>query len=343
MPDFGYDVKLAVVVDGEKKEEIPNSPIGQDNKYYEVQVDCTSSKTSGLWDYNAWRLNLDYIESNSKCNLTFTSSMSKEEYDKYIQAGVALRRNTYRGKDITEYKDLPETNPMNLYNQIESGTFNDIYVGDYIRGSNEVTWLIADLDNYLYTGDLKTHHVTIIPANNLKEALMNSQKNGKETTEGGYLNSEMVTKTLGKELQSDENTILGKYIYPDFKNHVLEYNNFLTNKVDDSLSNMYGSNSGASSNWKYEKRYLDLMSEVNVFGSLTWSSSGYDIGIDNRQYAIFHLKPELINHDLDGNIISYWLKTVSTSYHYTIVHKLGVSSPYDASHLDGVRPRFLID
>ena len=35
---------------------------------------------------------------------------------------------------------------------ISKGTFDDIYVGDYIV-ANGVTWLIADIDTYLYTGD----------------------------------------------------------------------------------------------------------------------------------------------------------------------------------------------
>ena len=39
----------------------------------------------------------------------------------------------------------------------------------------------------------------------------------------------------------------------------------------------------------------DLMSEVNIYGTTVWSTSGHDTGIDNRQYAIFQLKPEFIN------------------------------------------------
>ncbi len=344
VPDFGYDVKLAVIVDDQKQDEIPNSPIGQDGNYYEVQVDCTSSKTEGLWDYNAWRLNLDYIESNSKCNLVFTSSMSKEQYDEYIKSGVALRRNTYRGKDITEYKSLNTDDPMNLYNQISNGTFADIYVGDYIKGSNGVTWLIADLDNYLGKGDqeggLQTHHATIIPAESLDNAKMNSEA----TTKGGYMGSEMVTKTLGTVLQQDNTTILGKYIFPDFASHVVKYRNILTNTVAEDRTNMFGLNTGASSEWEWTDRYLDLMSEVNVFGTTMASSSFFDIGIDNQQYAIFNLRPELINCNLDGNRYWYWLKAVNYSKSFALVGTNGsVNATFMAANaVGGIRPRFLI-
>ncbi len=336
---------------------MPSSPVGKDGLYYEVKVNCGSSKTSGLWDYNAWRLNLDYIESNSKCNLTFTSSMSKEQYEEYIESGVALRRNTYRGKNITEYKNLNADNPMNLYNQISSGTFADIYVGDYIEGSNGVTWLIADLDNYLGIGDqgsgLQIHHATIIPAGTLGSASMNSNN----TTEGGYVGSDMVKTILGNKLEADNATILGKYIYPDFGNHVLKYRNYLSNEMDPTRINKTGeikvnqdgsiSGTGASSALDWYDRYLDLMSELNVFGSAIMSSSFFDIGSNSQQYAIFKLKPELICKDLKGNNYWYWLSTIVTSNSYGAVTRscalFSLNSAYSDSKLVQIRPRFLID
>ena len=142
--EFGYDIKmLSVVVDGNKSTTIPTRGL------YKTKVECTGG-TTGEWDYNAWNLVLEGVESNSKCNIEFTSNLTQEEYDQYIEAGKALRRNTYRGKDISSY--LSAEGEMNLYTQISSGRFNDIYVGDYINANN-VKWLIADIDNYLYSGE----------------------------------------------------------------------------------------------------------------------------------------------------------------------------------------------
>ncbi len=322
------------MVDGTKQTDMPISPLASNGSYYKVGVSCTSSKTKGLWDYNAWRLNLDYIESNSKCTLTFTSGMSKTDYDKYIQAGIALRRNTYRGKDITSLWKSGD-----LYTQIADGTFADVYVGDYIQSerkdafNNKIVWLIADIDNYWHQGwkdgddayntnGLTKHHATIIPAYKLEDNRMNSTN----TTLTGYMGSEMYKTTLAKILQN--------YVTPDFSGHVLSYQNLSSNKVDEK--------SGASSNWSWDSRQIDLMSEVNVYGTTVVSSNYYDIGLDNRQYAIFQLRPELINQDISGSRFNYWLKAIKDTALYCRIGRDGVSDYEYASNSSGVRPRFLI-
>ncbi len=312
---------------------MPINPKISDDNYYKVEVECPNSDTMAEWDYNAWKLKLSYVESNSKCTLKFTSGMTKSDYDEYIKSGVALRRNTYRGKDITELWKSGD-----LYTQIEDGTFDDIYVGDYIKGSNGVTWLIADLDNYLGTGvssnSLQQHHATVIPAYSLGSNRMNET----DTTAKGYNGSEMYQTTL--------KTIYDKFIATDFKkngeNHVITYNTLVTTAVEDTRSNQWGSSDGASSAWTWEDRQLDLMSEVNVYGTTIVSSSFFDVGIDNRQYAIFQLRPELINQDLDGNVYTYWLKAVANSMYFAIVDSVGAAGPRKASAAIGVRPRFLI-
>ena len=341
VPDFGYDVKLAVIVDGEKKTDMPTSSQGENGQYYKVDVSCGSSKTEGLWDYNAWRLNLDYIESNSKCNLTFTSSMTKDQYDEYIKSGVALRRNTYRGKDITELWKSED-----LYKQIEDGTFADIYVGDYIVSNTKsgfdtsITWVIADLDNYLYTGYpvLKTHHATVIPLYNLSNCRINSGV----TTVGGYYNSEIVQKEAETENDSNGKVLetlksaYKKYIEPDFPGHVLSYGSWLSDSVDSTTKKSSGAH--------WYNRQVDLMSEVNVFGTTIWSSSGYDVGIDNKQYALFQLKPELRNGSGKGAMFGYWLKDVADDKGFVHSEYTGdAGANYYANTPFGLRPRFLID
>ncbi len=234
---------------------------------------------------------------------------------------------------------------MNLYKQIENCTFDDIYVGDYIVSSQTdsenrtIIWLIADINNYLYSGDtaLDKCHATIIPAYPLDEKSMNSSND----TTGGYKESKMYTETLGTDIDDSKQDILNKYLVPDFNDHILKYRNLVSDGMDSSRSNQYGATSGASSGWAWEDRYLDLMSEVNVYGSTVWSSSGYDIGIDNRQYAIFELKPEFIN-SYETSHFSYWLKAVSTLERFAYVGSYGDTYAGIASNLSGVRPRFLI-
>ncbi len=349
---------MAVVVDNEKQDTMPTSPVGKDGKYYDVQVDCTSSKTSGLWDYNAWRLNLDYIESNSKCNLTFTSSMIKDQYDEYIKSGVALRRNTYRGKDITDYyTGNKKVNNRDLFQQISNCTFDDIYVGDYIKTNkdgNDITWLIADLNNYMYSGYYNSKlnvdyyiskskcHATIIPSYTLEYgAKMNDTntsgvadpdlhltdlENREVSNVGGYMGSNMKQVTLPNILQT--------YVEPVFGNHIIEHSNWLSDAVVD----------GKASHSSSYKTKIDLMSEISVFGTTIVSSTIYDIGIDNRQYAIFQLKPELILSDGTFKGFSQWLRTVSSSNGFFALGNQGnLVDAYATTTWAGVRPYFLID
>ena len=333
IPDFGYDIKmLSVVIDGEKSKNIPNRGL------YKTQIDC-SNGTRGEWDYNAWNLTLENVSENARCNITFTSNLSEEEYNKYIEAGKSLRRNTYRGKDITSYH-----NDGSLYEMISSGRFDDIYVGDYIKSivnGKEITWLIADIDNYLFSGykdgamnggALTKHHVTIIPTDHLTTAVMNSN----HTVEGGYYNSKMKQETLP--------VLLNAYIKPVFGDHVLTYNNLLTNSVNGAALSSAGSGwIGSSNSWIWVESQIDLMSEANVYGTNITSSSLFDTGIDNRQYAIFGLKPEYINSNNSGLRFSYWLKNVAEITHFSFVIGDGTSGGASASSSDvGVRPRFLI-
>ena len=84
------------------------------------------------------------------------------------------------------------------------------------------------------------------------------------------------------------------------------------------------------------------MSEMNVYGGIAWSSSGYDIGIDNRQYAIFQLKPEFIN-SYNSNRFAYWLKDVTSKTSFANVNSYSLSGTDIGNRYSfGVRPRFLI-
>ena len=169
---------------------------------------------------------------------------------------------------------------------------------------------------------------------------MNAPMNETATTEGGYANSKMTTETL-PNLVSNEG-VIGK----TFGSHILEYRNLLTNQVNKEATNQSGGRwLGASDEWGWYSRKIDLMSEINVYGTTVVSSSLYDIGIDNRQYALFQLKPEFINSD--GNLIfHYWLKSITSVSRFAYVNSTGIS---DGEYVEaaygqgvGVRPRFLI-
>ncbi len=236
---------------------------------------------------------------------------------------AGFHNSIFRGKDVTKYY-----NDGSLYTRISSGKFEDLFVGDYII-KNNITWRIAGFDVYLHKGDteLTKHHAIIVPDKHLTTAQMNSTN----TSAGGYVGSEMYKTVLP--------SVLSTYITPVFGNHVIEYRNLLTNSINATGYNRFGTNSGCSNGWDWYSRKLDLMNEVQLFGSITWSSSGYDIGTDNCQLPLFRLAPEYITNR------SYWcwLKAVTTASAFAYVLRNGYSNNNNASGVGGVRPCFYID
>ncbi len=161
VPAYNYDIRIAVTVDGENVDTIPEKGL------YDTKVTCTSG--AGSWDYVTWDLTLAGFNSGDKCTIAFTSNPSLNA-ETLIANSKALRRNTYRGKDITEYFESGKA-----YEWISAGTFDDIYVGDTMT-LNGIQWIVADIDNYLYSGDtgVTKHHITVIPYTTLGSTGMNS-------------------------------------------------------------------------------------------------------------------------------------------------------------------------
>ena len=236
---------------------------------------------------------------------------------------AGYHNSVFRGKDITSY-----LTDGTLFTRISSGSFEDLFVGDYIV-KNNITWRIAGFDVYLHKGDteLTKHHAIIVPDKHLTTAQMNSSN----TTVGGYVASAMYTTTLP--------SILETYITPVFGSHVIEIRNLLTTGINASGYNRWGTNSGCSNAWEWRSRKVDLMNENQVFGSISWSSSGFETGSDNCQLPLFRLAPEYITN----RSYWYWLRNVVDSSRFAHVSRNGSSGINDASATGGVRPCFYID
>ena len=236
---------------------------------------------------------------------------------------AGYHNSVFRGKDITSY-----LTDGTLFTRISSGSFEDLFVGDYIV-KNNITWRIAGFDVYLHKGDteLTKHHAIIVPDKHLTTAQMNSSN----TTVGGYVASAMYTTTLP--------SILETYITPVFGSHVIEIRNLLTTGINASGYNRWGTNSGCSNAWEWRSRKVDLMNENQVFGSISWSSSGFETGSDNCQLPLFRLAPEYITN----RSYWYWLRNVVDSSRFAHVTIAGISLHRDASATGGVRPCFYID
>ena len=281
------------------------------------------------WSGNAWFAGDIYTGSTSGTNKDDGSKkLATEEYVINLVGGIlsinnaSFHNSIFRGKDITSY-----FTDGSLYNRIANGTFEDLFVGDYII-QNNITWRIAGFDIHLNKGDqpLITHHAVIVPDSNLTTEVMNWEG----STEGGYVGSLVYGTTLP--------SVLTDYITPVFGNHIIEYRAFLTNGINPTGYNSSGTNDGCSNSCAWFSRKLDLMDECEVYGCPIHSSSAFDCGSAYTQLPLFALAPQYILSDE-----SYWLKDVSTSHSYASVTNSGIADGAWTAVILGVRPRFLID
>lgn len=248
----------------------------------------------------------------------------REKVDELKQIVVApnagAHNGIYRGKDITS-KFYAGT----LSQQIAAGTFDDIFIGDYIIGqSSGRKYLVADINYRLHTGGVEctTPHILMIPEKTMGTAKMNDTN----VTTGGYVGSKMYTNYLAP---------FKTVIQNDFtSNHILSHKELLTNAVAD----------GKSIGWAWCDSTIELMNEIMVYGHNAWSSHcGHETGIDKSQLSLFRYKPDLIVALTDSNErYPYWLRDIVSSSDFPNINTAGVANTAVASCDYGVRPAFLI-
>lgn len=107
---------------------------------------------------------------------------------------------------------------------------------------------------------------------------------------------------------------------------------------------------GASSDFAWTNTYLSLLSEIQVCGIYSCSSSSWDIGCDNLQLPLFALDPTAKicgkNTTTDGNgddsRQQYWLKNVVSVSSFSFISDKGYFGNSGTSYPKGVRPIFCI-
>lgn len=236
-----------------------------------------------------------------------------------VPKNASAHNGIYRGKDITDlFYD------GTLSQQIAAGTFDDVFIGDYIIGQTSGRkYLVADLNYRLYCGNTEctTPHILMIP-----EKIMGTSKmNDTNITTGGYYGSKMYTNYL---------TPFKNIIKSDFgTGHILNHKELLTNAVAD----------GKSTGWAWYDSTIELMNESMVYGHDVWGSSGYETGIDKSQLSLFRLNPsKIIARDDNNARYWYWLRDVVSSSNFAPVNAFGAAATDNASTATGVRPAFLI-
>lgn len=225
-------------------------------------------------------------------------------------------RNVFRGKNLgTSITAAQKT-------AISSGTFDDLFIGDYWT-INNTRYDIADMDYWYDCGDdtaFTKHHLVMIPYSVLYSEKMNETK----TTEGGYVGSKMYTTNLDRAKTK---------ISTDFGAMLQTHRDYLINAVTD----------GYPSAGAWFDSTVDLMNEIMVYGSYINTPAGNGVTISTRytinkqQLALFALSPKSIN--IRSGI---WLRDVVSATHFAYVSYYGSVSSSATSTSLGVRPVFAI-
>lgn len=242
-----------------------------------------------------------------------------------IPRNAGAHNAIYRGKDITDlFYD------GTLSQQIAAGTFDDIYIGDYIIGKvSNRKYIVADINYRLHMGDTEctTPHVLMIP----ERTMGNAQMNASNVTTGAYIGSAMYTDNL---------TPFKTIIKNDFEtSHILKHRNHLQNAVSN----------GCETGGIWYDSDIELMNEIMVYGcqifknATNGSTFPNNYQIDNSQLSLFRLRHDSIVARNDaGDRYWYWLRDVVSSTTFANVGSNGNSSYSNASYVNGVRPAFLI-
>ena len=242
-------------------------------------------------------------------DLTGTSVMS-----------VIMRRNIYRGKNLgTSVTPAQKT-------AITTGTFEDMYVGDYWV-INGVTWRIADINYWYNCGDTSftKNHLVMVP----DSSLYSTQMNETNITVGGYVGSKMYAANLNQAKTT---------IQTAFGDLLLTHREYLTNAVTN----------GYPSGGAWFDSTVELMNEIMVYGSYIYTPGGTGSIIVNRytinkqQLALFSLNPGMINPGTINGRQSFWLRNVVFSSGFAYADNRGGVNSSGASISLGVRPAFAI-
>lgn len=198
-------------------------------------------------------------------------------------------------------------------------------VGDQ-KTINGHTYVIAGLNPMKGTSTpyrVTANHVGLIVIPHTTQA-WNASGNtytGADGRGAGYANSDLhyyLVNTLLPLVQTD----LGSA-------NLIAHSKLLGNAVNQSGYNRMGSASGCTSNYGWvANQYISALSEVQVYGSVVWSSSGFDTGEACRQLDVFRH----YNHtEIFGNEYP-WLRDVVSASNAAEARLYGDAGSYDVSY-----------
>ena len=271
---------------------------------------------------------------------------------------VEWHNSHYRG--INLISDGHFANMAALLTAIRAQDWSDIYIGDYVEltftyegASRTVKFYVGEIDKFYKVGNtsLETHHLVMVTG----DLGINQVMNDSNTTAGGYVGSKAHTVTL---------PALYAILNPLFNNAILTHEEHLSNTVLSaqtvslSLDDGNGAVTYSCNNFPVYSRgdpntpgcvtagawydcNLVLMSEIEMFGSNRFSSSGIDdVMCPEGQIAAFKYNRNL---QTLNRTINTWLRNVNSASRFCYCNNYGFSVRLDAAFTYiRLRPRFLI-
>jgi len=215
--------------------------------------------------------------------------------------------NAWSGrKDLFRGNNLGSGITTAQANAIQSGTFNDLYLGDYWV-INNVYYRIADFNYWRY--GLGTNHLVIVPDRPLLDLPMDTNNTVSipyyDTTVREYLNTALLT-----DLQAAFGNRIPNYYETLFSMEGSRYN-----EVNEVVAN------------------VELMNESMVYGQgimRTNNEPTYSI----NQFSLFRVRPEYIDTSI------FWLRDQSNDRYCAVYYGMAAAFSAGDSTPIGIRPCF---
>ena len=284
------------------------------NDYAWVQVtDSDGDNDYDRYKYNgsAWvfeyRLNNTHFSTAELASIRSGMTTAKREKLDALPTNTEL---TTKFNALTRHTRLTDFDLNTLKQAVADQNLEKygLKVGDQ-KTINGHTYVIAGLNPMKGTSTpyrVGVNHVGLIVIPHTTQAwnVSGHTYEGADDRGAGYKNSDLhyyLKNTLLPLVETD----LGA-------NNLLSHYKLLSNAVNQNGVNRYGEATGCSSGWAWEENCkICALSEVQVYGSVVWSSSGFDTGEACRQLDVFRH----YNHtEIFGGEYPWLRDVVSASY-----------------------------
>ena len=248
-----------------------------------------------------------------------TATVNGKKVSMSTLAGILLPPGAAAHNAICRGKKLGNALTSEMLASIRDGSFNDLYVCDYIETEDNI-YRFMDFDYFLGCisgasgGRIERHHAILVPDKVMGSSAIDNYPEVIQPKETHmYINKlPEVTQTLKGIFGNDNVAMMDRII---------------TKTVN-----------GESTGWDWVNVGADLLTEVMVMGHSSWGQwVGFQTGIMKGQLAGFRYSHSLMCSNKD-----YWLRDKRSATNYALISFDGYSSSDIGSLQHGVRPFFVI-